>query len=92
LSKGIRLEGYVFAENEADIDQDEFVDTFIKFIESKGWYFGGGIRLTNEDKQFYGGEQMETWKYFIYSRTAGSRCRIAACFKFNNPISTDVSM
>ena len=23
---------------------DEFTDTFIEWIESKGWYFGGGFR------------------------------------------------
>ena len=23
---------------------DEFMDTFIEWIESKGWYFGGGFR------------------------------------------------
>ena len=27
-----------------EITLDEFTDAFIEFIESKGWYFGGGFR------------------------------------------------
>ena len=26
-----------------DVTEDEFWDAFIGFIESKGWYFGGGV-------------------------------------------------
>ncbi len=26
-----------------DVSQDEFMNEFLHFIESKGWYFGGGI-------------------------------------------------
>ena len=27
-----------------EMTSDEFTDTFIEWIESKGWYFGGGFR------------------------------------------------
>lgn len=50
MSKGIRIEGYVFAKD-GDIDQEEFYEMFIDWMESKGWLFGGGIRHTNEDEE-----------------------------------------
>ena len=27
-----------------EMTMDEFIDTFIELIESKGWYFGGGFK------------------------------------------------
>ncbi|MCD8198201.1 MAG: hypothetical protein LUE24_13730 [Lachnospiraceae bacterium] len=27
-----------------DVTDDEFTDAFLEFIESKGWFFGGGIK------------------------------------------------
>jgi hypothetical protein len=50
MSKGIRIDGYVFAKD-GDIDQEEFYELFIDLMESKGWLFGGGIRHTNEDEE-----------------------------------------
>jgi hypothetical protein len=46
--KGIRIEGNVFADN-GDIDQTEFADAFVDFVESKGWEFGGSLKV-KEDK------------------------------------------
>lgn len=31
-----------------DLSEDEFFDLFIDFIESHGWYFGGGIHEYKE--------------------------------------------
>ncbi|TCP30210.1 hypothetical protein EV207_10633 [Scopulibacillus darangshiensis] len=39
---GVDIDGCVFA-IDADINNDEFMDKFIEFIESNGWHFGGGI-------------------------------------------------
>ncbi len=27
-----------------EMTMDDFTDAFIKFVESKGWYFGGGFK------------------------------------------------
>ena len=43
--KLISIEGTVFDYN-GDITEDEFLDVFYKFLEDKGWYFGG---LTREE-------------------------------------------
>jgi len=45
---GVSIEGCVFA-NEGDLRHDEFWDAFIEFIESKGWYFGGGTCQIDEE-------------------------------------------
>ena len=41
--KLISIEGIVFNEN-GDITEEEFLDVFYKFLEDKGWYFGGSTR------------------------------------------------
>lgn len=32
-----------------NVSHDEFLDAFIEFVESKGWYFGGGTKDMTED-------------------------------------------
>jgi hypothetical protein len=46
--KGIEISGSIYAEN-GEIDHDEFTDKFIDFIESNGWYFGGGTKQVDEE-------------------------------------------
>ncbi len=41
MEKEFELNGYV--EVPPEVTFEEFWDEFIGFIESKGWYFGGGI-------------------------------------------------
>ena len=43
--KLILIEGAVFDYN-GDITEEEFLDAFCKFLEDKGWHFGG---LTREE-------------------------------------------
>lgn len=40
--------GSVYANNGEDIGNIQFLDTFIEFIESKGWSFGGGSYQIDE--------------------------------------------
>lgn len=47
MQKGIEINGSIFA-NEGDIDHDEFLTEFIKFIESKEWHYGGGTKLVDD--------------------------------------------
>ena len=48
MSKEISLSGCV--EVQDDVTVDDFYDAFIAFVESKGWFFGGGIyELPAED-------------------------------------------
>lgn len=47
--KGVKIDGMIFA-NEGDVDLDEFLDAFIEFVESKGWFFGGGTRQVDDDE------------------------------------------
>ena len=42
MRKEIEINGCI--EIPPEMTSDEFTDTFIKWIESKGWYFGGGFR------------------------------------------------
>ena len=42
MQKEIEIDGCVEIQNEMTID--EFTCAFIEFIESKGWYFGGGFK------------------------------------------------
>jgi hypothetical protein len=54
--KGVEISGSVFA-HEGDVDHEEFQDSFINFIESKGWFFGGSTKQIDEDgndKKFLG--------------------------------------
>ena len=39
MSKEIEINGCVSIQN--DLTHDEFLEKFINFIESNGWYFGG---------------------------------------------------
>ena len=41
MRKEIEINGCV--EIPCDMSADEFIDAFIKWIESKSWYFGGGV-------------------------------------------------
>ena len=43
--KLISIEGTIFNDND-NITEEEFLDAFCKFLEDKGWYFGG---LTREE-------------------------------------------
>lgn len=37
----------------SDVSRDEVVDSFIRWVESKGWLFGGGFReLTAEESGY----------------------------------------
>ena len=42
MRKEIEINGCV--EIAPEMTMDEFESAFIEFIESKGWYFGGGFR------------------------------------------------
>lgn len=42
MSKEIEITGCIEVPDE--LAPDEVMDAFIEFIESKGWYFGGGCR------------------------------------------------
>lgn len=42
MRKEIEISGCV--EISPEITMDDFTDEFIEWIESKGWYFGGGFR------------------------------------------------
>lgn len=56
---GISIQGVTFAVDEnKNIDHDEFTDKFIDFIESNGWYFGGGTVLIDEDGNAYKDESI----------------------------------
>ena len=44
--KLILIEGTVFNDN-GDITEEEFLDTFHEFLEDKGWHFAG---LTREEE------------------------------------------
>lgn len=45
----IEIKGCV--EVPGDVTVDEFTDNFIDFLESNGWYFGGGINVYNEGEE-----------------------------------------
>ena len=42
MRKEIEINGCI--EIPSEMTSDEFTDTFIEWIESKGWYFSGGFR------------------------------------------------
>jgi len=42
MRKEIEISGCI--EIPPEMTADEFAHTFIEFIESKGWFFGGGFR------------------------------------------------
>jgi len=40
------------AEIPPNISEDQFTDMFIRFVESHGWFFGGGFKdITTEDEE-----------------------------------------
>lgn len=43
MSKEIEINGCISIQN--DLTHDEFLEKFINFIETNGWYFGGGTRV-----------------------------------------------
>lgn len=48
----VQIEGTVYAQNGDDLGQNEFLDAFIEFIESKGLSFGGGcIQIDEQGKK-----------------------------------------
>ena len=38
-------------ETPSDVDIDRLWDEFIEWIESKGWYFGGGFRELKDESE-----------------------------------------
>jgi hypothetical protein len=51
---GIEINGTIYS-NEGNIEEEEFFEAFIEFIESKGWFFGGGIsQIDGEGKVIKG--------------------------------------
>lgn len=54
LNVGVSIDGVVFA-NEGSLGHNEFWEAFIKFVESKGWYFVGGTCQIDEE-----GNQIES--------------------------------
>ena len=47
MSRFIKIDGILEIQDE--IEEDEFWNTFIEFIEEKNWYFGGGIYEVDEE-------------------------------------------
>ena len=41
---GKEFEIFGCIEADSDMSEDEFIDAFLALIESKGWFFGGGIK------------------------------------------------
>lgn len=49
---GVQLEGSIHTNNDKDLGNNQFMDAFIEFIESKGWSFGGGsYQIDQEGKK-----------------------------------------
>lgn len=38
---GVKIDGVIYS-LDGNLGHNEFLDEFLKFIESKGWQFGGG--------------------------------------------------
>lgn len=45
---GVQIEGAIYANNGEDLGNNQFLDAFIEFIESNGWFFGGGSFQVDE--------------------------------------------
>ena len=45
---GVQIEGSIYAK-EGDLGHNEFLNAFIEFVESKGWFFGGGTYQVDEE-------------------------------------------
>lgn len=46
---GVQLEGTIYTNDGKDLGNNQFIDVFIEFIESKGWSFGGGSYQIDEE-------------------------------------------
>lgn len=51
MQKGIEINGAVFAD-EGDLNHEEFLEEFVKFVESKGWHFGGSTKPVDEEGNY----------------------------------------
>lgn len=51
---GVHIEGTVYTNDGKALGNDQFLNAFIEFIESKGWHFGGGSIQVDAD-----GEKIE---------------------------------
>lgn len=49
MKKGVSIEGVLFS-NKGDLDHNEFINSFVEFVNSKGWFFGGGTDEVYEDE------------------------------------------
>lgn len=51
MAKGtwVEINGGVARDDGKDLTDDEFLDAFIDFVESKGWHFGGGTITREHD-------------------------------------------
>lgn len=49
---GVSIDGVVYA-NEGNLKHKEFLDAFIEFVESRGWYFGGLTKQVDEEGNCY---------------------------------------
>ena len=38
---GVQIEGSIYASDGKDLGNNQVLDAFIEFVESKGWSFGG---------------------------------------------------
>ena len=45
------FEIYGCIETPADVDMDRISEEFIQWIESKGWFFGGGFRELKDEPE-----------------------------------------
>ncbi|MFJ6413408.1 hypothetical protein [Terribacillus saccharophilus] len=50
---GVKIDGVIYS-LDGDLGHNEFLDEFLKFIESKGWQYGGGSFQVDEE-----GEQIK---------------------------------
>ena len=49
MIKGVKIEGYLYKDDNTELGVDEFLDAFIEFIESKGWQFGGSTGPVDDE-------------------------------------------
>ncbi|MEH7544889.1 MULTISPECIES: hypothetical protein [Bacillaceae] len=46
---GVGIEGSIYTYDGKDLGNNQFLDAFIEFIESKGWSFGGDSCQIDQD-------------------------------------------
>jgi uncharacterized protein YggL (DUF469 family) len=47
---GIEISGTIYSEDaHTNINQEEFLEKFIAFVEKNNWLFGGGTKQVDED-------------------------------------------